>query len=654
MNLQTGPAEAGRGFRSICIDILLVASLLGNGRVNPGTTDEFAVSKIPLELMQQANGIVRQNRSSFVVESAGKATEQVFTAVTIFNQNGREFGCFAIPYDRYRKIKSLRAFISDAEGKKIRDANTCDMQDRSAISDYSLYDDDRIRVVKLEHDIYPYTVSLEYKMEHNGLVAWPTWYPQLDNDLPVENASFELTAPNSMDARFRLRGGMGEPESSRDSKSKTFCWKIRSIPMCETEPYGYGWHEQAPAVMTAPSVFQFDMHQGDMSSWGSFANWYGELNEKRQILPDSAISQIQQICSGIVDTREKVRKLYEHLQATTRFVSIQLGIGSWQPFDAAFVNRQGYGDCKALVNYMRAMLTAVNISSYPALISRGDDAPEILQDFPSNQFNHVVLFVPTPGDTLWLECTSQTSLCGHLGVDDEDRYALVVLPGEGRLFRTPRSKSKDNMQVSRVQVQVLNELGDALADVKVRYTGNQQDRVRNALVSRSGKERKDWLRDKIDVSNFDIQNSDFRGVDVKGQEVELRYGMKMNRCFNKTGSSFLFQPNLLQRWRTVPKAVKKRTQPVNLGYAFVDLDSVNIQVPARWNLETSFPEAKFETSFGCYHASAEIRGGMIYYVRRMEYKTNKLPAAMYEEFRSFIEKVVKADRMMMAFTSKGI
>jgi hypothetical protein len=344
--------------------------------------------------------------------------------------------------------------------------------------------------------------------------------------------------------------------------------------------------------------------------------------------------------------------LYEHLQAKTRYVSVQLGIGGWQPFDAAYVYQRGYGDCKALTNYMLSLLKAANVEAYPALIRHGEDAPDVIADFPSNQFNHVILFVPMEKDTLWLECTSQTSPLGHLGAGNENRNTLVVTPAGGKLVRTPASKSTDNQQIRRAVV-MLNETGDAVAEVRTRYTGNQQDHVRWALAKNTPREREDWLREKIDVPSFRLTGVDFSDVESKRTEIVLPFKLELPRLASRSGATRLFlRPNLMERWKHTPPEVKTRQQPVDLDYAFLDTDTISYRLPAGFIIEAAPPVAALETPFGSYHASTSLRDGVLEYVRRLEIRASSLPVGQYDAYRKFITEVVKADNAQVVLVRK--
>src|SRR5690606_4540730 len=100
------------------------------------------------------------------------------------------------------------------------------------------------------------------------------------------------------------------------------------------------------------------------------------------------------------------------------------------------VEKTGYGDCKALSNYMVALLGSVGIKGYYSLIMAGENFTPLQTDFPSSQFNHVVVAVPNGSDTLWLECTSQTQPFGYLGSFTDDRYALMILDDGATLVKT--------------------------------------------------------------------------------------------------------------------------------------------------------------------------------------------------------------------------
>jgi hypothetical protein len=78
------------------------------------------------------------------------------------------------------------------------------------------------------------------------------------------------------------------------------------------------------------------------------------------------------LVKGFDDPVEKVRTLYNYMQQRTRYVSIQVGIGGWQPFLASVVDEKGYGDCKALAHYMKSILDAVGIRSvYTLVMNKG-------------------------------------------------------------------------------------------------------------------------------------------------------------------------------------------------------------------------------------------------------------------------------------------
>ncbi len=73
--------------------------------------------------------------------------------------------------------------------------------------------------------------------------------------------------------------------------------------------------------------------------------------------------KVHELTDHLTDKRQKVFALYDYLQKNTRYISVQLGIGGWQPFPADYVATKRYGDCKALSNFMVALLKEAGIKA---------------------------------------------------------------------------------------------------------------------------------------------------------------------------------------------------------------------------------------------------------------------------------------------------
>lgn len=618
------------------------------------STDEtFPTATMHRPFILEAPAVVRLDVRRFVVEGAGAATEHVRRVVTILNPDGKDHARLVLPYDKFRRIDRLEGRVRDVRGNVVRKLGKDDQRDFSAISGYTLYEERRVRVAELYESNYPYTVEFTYTIEHDGLISWPTWRAQ-ERELPVEYAAFEVDAPAHVPIRYVVENGSWAPEKERADGRHRVRWTDAQVEKGQSVAYGPPWRDQVVTVHTAPTAFEIEGASGRMDDWAAFGQWYHRLSQGRGTLSPATRAKVDTLTAAAGDTLEAIEALYRFMQDRTRYVNVSLGIGGWQPFPARYVETRGYGDCKALTNYMQALLTAAGIESFPVLIRAGHDAPAILPDFPSNQFNHVVLAVPLDGDTLWLENTDQTAPFGHVSSSIEDRHALLVTPEGGRLIRTPRSAASDNTQHRRAHVELKAD-GDAQARIHTTFAGNQQDRVRGALALRSQRDRAEWLRDAIDIPNFSVTAADFSDVDRRQRIIALPVELSLSRYGARTGRRLFFRPNLMQRWTSVPpSADTARTVPVHVAdYPFVDTDSIAYALPEGYAVEAAPEPVRLATPFAYYEARVETPSdGKLVYRRRMEMREETLRAEQYGVLRTFLRQVARADRQQVVLVQR--
>jgi hypothetical protein len=638
--------------------------------------ETFPVSALNPALAGDAEAVVRLDDREFAVRSPGNARLTVHRVITIRRSEGRSHGRLVLPYDKFRRIQSLKGRIRDASGEVVRRLTDADTKDYSAISDFSLYEDHRVRVAELYHSRYPYTVEFEYEIAYDGLLSWPTWRPQSSSDVAVEHARFVARVPDDLTFRHRVRtqarqSGSGSTVAARSSSvfdyatweeegslfqgpRTVYRWTAAALASGTREPAAPSWARIAPTLFLAPNTFEIEGTTGSMASWRQFGQWYHQLTQGRQQLPDEAVATVQALVDTIDTPRNKVRAVYRYMQDRTRYVSVQLGLGGWQPFGADYVHRRKYGDCKALSNYMQALLEAVDVSAHPVLIYSGvQHAKQVTPDFVRNAFNHMVLAVPLARDTLWLESTSQTAPFGHVPASIEDRHALLVTPEGGELVHIPQSSATANRQVRRATV-TLRPNGHAQARIETRYTGNQQDRIRTRLARATPREKRKWLRSRLAVPNVEVRTADFSDASARQLTATLPVTVDLARYASSTGSRLFVPLPLAERWTHVPAPVTGRTQPVVLSpYPYADTDTIRYRLPDGYAVEALPDSVVAQTDFARYKAHAEVQSdGIVRYVRHLTLRATRLPAEQYAAYRRFAQTVARADRAQMVLVKQ--
>lgn len=595
------------------------------------------------ELAKESNAIIRNEETVFTVQALNSGVTRFKTTITVLNENGDRYATLYVPYDKLSKVTSIEGTSYDRFGKKIKKLKNSDIQDISAISNFSVYEDNRAKIASLEYSVYPYTVEFEYEMTQKNMMFYPRWYPQGAEDVSVEKASLEVQMPTGMPLRYR-EGNLSQPVAkSSNATQDIYRWEVKGLTPIRREPYGPDFAELVPQVITAPATFEVDGYQGSMESWKDFGLWINKLNEGRGTLPPGTIAELKQLTANAKTPEEKVRLVYSYMQGKTRYVSIQLGIGGFQPFEASFVDSKGYGDCKALSNYTQAMLSAVGVKSHYALIKAGEGETGIKVDFPSSQFNHVILCVPMPQDTMWLECTSQTEAAGYNGSFTGDRHALLITPEGGKLVKTTTYGPEENLQARHIRIK-LDETGNGLAKVSTHYTGLQQE-SRDGIIHRlKPEEQRKWLYEHIKAPAFEIEKYALAQKKDRVPSVTEDLELSLRGCATLSGKRMFVNLNLLSKWTSVPGQKEKRTMEVVRTMAFKDVDTVEIELPAGYTLEYLPQPMQFKSPFGEYKASAKMDGQRVIYTREMHMGKGRYAPETYAQLVDFYNNIIKADQ----------
>ena len=627
----------------IILLFLIIQTNILIGRDKP----EYHIRNIPEELISNSYLVIRSSNETFEIINVDKGIYKVEVVKTILREEMAEEGYFVVDYDQFRKVKDINAAAYDAYGNEIERLKKSDLFDQSYVSGFM--DDSRIKVADLRQQKYPYTIEYSYEIEFDGLFYYPGWHPIEGSNISVQKSQYSIIYEEGLKPKFKE---FDIPVDARSTISNGITWKVENLAAIEREPYGPSYWNSFPKVVLAPNEFSIDGHEGNLESWESLGKWFYKLNDGRDILNDGTVAMLNEMVANVDNEKQKVKIIYEYLQSRTRYVSVQLGIGGWQTFEASFVDDKGWGDCKGLTNYTKAMLKAVGISSNYALVKAGEYAEPMITDFPSNQFNHVILFVPLKNDTVWLECTSQQNAFGYLGTFTGNRDVLVVTEDGGSVVKTPRYLPEDNRQNRKIEILVEKD-GSAMVQSSTVYTGVQtENNYMNFMIHKSPDEQKKWLYKTVDIPTFQIEKFSFVETKNSIPEVEEKIDISIKKYASLSGKRMFLSPNLMSKYDYIPKKITSRRTDVIIRTGFVDTDTIRILLPEGIYPEHLPESESFESKFGKYSSKTELVNGVIIYTRRFEMYDGKYPPTDYEELREFSKNVQQADKAKAVFMSK--
>ncbi|MEO1713719.1 MAG: hypothetical protein AAFU60_10355, partial [Bacteroidota bacterium] len=379
---------------------------------------------------------------------------------------------------------------------------------------------------------------------------------------------------------------------------------------------------------------------GDLSTWKGFGSFVHQLYQGRQQLPAELKAEVQAIREKTSTNQERIEALYKLMQDRMRYVSIQLGLGGWQPFAADFVEENRFGDCKALTNYMSALLAEVDIVSYPVLIERRERASyQLEEDFTFSPFNHVILYVPEEG--VWLECTSNSYPTNYLGYDNEGRQGLLIDANGGRLIETPITIADENVRKTKLEVRLSTNGSAQIKGIEQHRNHFYQDwQWRENYWAKQ--EQKDYFLEQINPKNVTVNQWEIV-IDRNQKQASIQLDLEVPRYASKAGKRIFVPLNGLNPNSQVPEKMDERKQPIFLSRSRVFEDSISIELPKELAIEALPDAVEINSPFGSYHQQTRVEGDYLIYTKRLLIRKGNYDPSAYEEFRAFFKQVSRAE-----------
>jgi len=611
----------------------------------------YASTLIPDELTEDANAVVRNSIIEITIKGIDKMVVYEKEVVTVLNELGNVDARIAKGYNNDTKITKLSAKIYDALGKQIKKYSKRKFSDVSAISGETLYSDERVKYVDYIPVAYPYTVVFESEYKNSSTGFIPRWLPTKEYYVGIEKSQYKLNNPLKIIVRTKKKNFKNYPIQDKSSEFNLH-YIFENQRAIKPEALTIASRDLMPYLIVALNNFSLKGVKGYASNWKEFGKWENNnLISGRDILEPATVTKIKDLVKDVDNPIEKAKLIYEFVQNKTRYIGVQVGIGGWKPILANQVDKVGYGDCKGLTNYTKALLAAVGITSYYTLVYAKQKI-NIDKDFATFQGNHAILNIPASelsgGNDVWLECTSQTIPFGFLGDFTDDRDVLVITPEGGVIKRTPSYKNETNLQTTKATIR-LDEKGTIQATL-VRVSKGLKFDNRYHYDRYPKEELIKHYKSKVWSYNNNLEVESVKLKNDKEQVVFTEdFSISIEDYATVTDAEILFRVNFFNKNSFIPKRYRNRKLPLQISRGFKDEDDSIIEIPKGYQVETLFEDKSIINKFGMYQISIDkIDEHHIKYKRTLFIKEGLYPKEDYKAYRAFRRKVAKNDNLRIA------
>ncbi len=633
------------------IKLLVIAILLFVSNIIKAQDNLKSSLTLSQELTKNANAVVRLSETIVNVKAINDMEVSEKRIVTVFNENGLGQIGAVVWYDKHVKVKNVEVRIYDQSGRQIKKIRERDFQDVSAVDGATMYTDSRVKYLDYTPVSYPFTAEFTSTIQTKNTANIRSFNP-LGYYVGVEKSSYKINYPLSFTVH-RKELNLEEFGVKKQESEGKLVYIIENVAGIKPETYSPSDAKIEPRVLFALNKFNYDGVTAEINNWDEFGSWmHQNLLDGRATVDEATKAKIRSLILDAKTDREKAKIVYEYMQNKTRYISVQVGIGGFQPIPAKEVDNVGYGDCKGLTNYMMALLKIAGVESYYTHVEAGNEIVNFYDDFASlAQGNHVILNIPNDGDDIWLECTSQKVPFGHIGTFTDDRNVLVVTPEGGKVKHTKKYTTEENLQET-TGMYTLDVNGNIKAEATIKTQGIQYDN-RYHLEDRSDVEKdKHYKKYFQTVNNVNIDK-----VELKNDKEDIAFTEKI--AFNadaygvSTGDRLLFAPNAFNRVTNIPDRYRNRKFPLEIQRGYYDQDEYDITLPSDYTIEALPDAVLYETKFGTYSFSITQKDDQtLHYKRTFKINDGLYPKEEYKNYRKFIKKIVRYDGSKIVLIKK--
>ena len=571
--------------------------------------------------------VIEEWTTRVVFQSDGTSTREFRARVRVQSDAGvQQYGVLRIPYQASVEHLDFQDVRVTKRNKSIAVTPLDSIQDVTSeiYRDDPMYSDLRekhLAVKGLEPgDTLEYSVRLHLD---RPLAKGQFWFGyQFIKSAVVLEEQLEISVPNEREVK--LKNQTIQPAMHEETGRRIYTWKTSNLESVSVEKQKEAQSYDAFRGLLPPP----DVLISSFRTWDEVGRWYDGLQqEKIQPSPEAKAKAVE-LTKGLSGDDAKLRAIYNYVSQRYRYVAISFGIGRYQPHAASEILGNQYGDCKDKHTLLAALLNAVGIRAYPALINT---RMAVDADVPSpGQFDHVISVVAKGSALSWMDTTPEVTAIGQLVYPLRGKPALVIMPDKIAFQTTPASPVVANKRTAAL-IAKLDTEGTLQAHVEIIVRGDEELYDRYAFRRMPEAQWSDLIQKMSYAAHLGATISNVRASSPEKTEEPFTESYDYRLKDFAGGDKRRFVIPLSLGISAFKDEDLRRKTPLWIGYVGEWQYESRIELPKGWSAAPP-PSIDLKESFAEFQGNSEVHEGVLITKWRL---LNNVSAVAPDQLTSF-------------------
>jgi hypothetical protein len=608
---------------------------------------------------EKTNAVLLYSEDVLSVQQNGKIKKLERRVYKILRPDGRQYGTIRADFDAESKINYIHGWCIPSQGKdyEVKDKEAIETA-LLGVQNGELMTDLKSKILTIPAADPGNVVGYEMEQELRPYVMQDVWDFQRA-EVPVREAHYSLQLPPGWEYKAVW---LNHPEVPPAGGAGQWQWVVNDVKAVKPESGMPPW--QGVAGFMVVSLFGSGSGRNNgFQDWKAMGLWESSLANGRREASAEIKKKAAELTANAPTTLAKMRALAEFMQKDIRYVAIQLGIGGWQPHPASEIFLHKYGDCKDKATLLSTLLNEIGVESYYLDINteRGTITPAT----PATRwFDHVVLAIRLPselndpslhmiishpklGRLLIFDPTDEFTPFGRLRGELQESYALLVTPDGGELIKVPQLPAEMN-GVERTAKLALSSTGTLSGEIVEKRNGDYGTQQRASLKSvTKDADRVKFIETMIShsLSAFQLTKASYSNLNQVDQPFGYQYSLVAQNYAKTAGNLLLVRPRVLgSNSSDFLEKKEPRMYPVEFDGPAKNVDTIEIALPAGYEVDDLPPPVNADYSFASYHSKTEVNGNTLKYTRTFEVKELSVPLSKVEDLKKLYRIIAGDER----------